>query len=169
MGKKKNHIAEEPRPRGPDLGIPADRLEAITQGLARVLADTYTLYLKTHNYHWNVTGPHFHTLHAMFEEQYTELWAAVDEIAERMRALGAFAPGSHSEFQRLARVKDANGVPEAMAMVAELAEDQATVVRTAREMLQLAEAAHDQPTADLMTRRIQVHEKTAWMLRALLA
>jgi len=153
----------------PDLGIPADRLKGITDGLARMLADTYTLYLKTHNFHWNVTGPQFSTLHAMFMTQYTEMWTSVDEIAERLRALGAFAPGSYSAFARLATVREADGVPSAERMVAELADDQATVVRTARKVLALADAANDQPTVDLMTRRIQVHEKTAWMLRALLA
>jgi starvation-inducible DNA-binding protein len=153
----------------PDLGIAPDQVVAITGGLARVLADTYTLYLKTHNYHWNVTGPQFNTLHAMFMTQYTEMWAAVDLIAERIRALGAFAPGSYSDFAKLATVREAVGVPEAMAMVAELADDQATLVRTAREVFAIAEAANDQPTADLLTQRMQVHEKTAWMLRALLA
>jgi starvation-inducible DNA-binding protein len=153
----------------PDLGIPADRLKGITDGLARMLADTYTLYLKTHNYHWNVTGPQFNTLHAMFMAQYTEMWAAVDVIAERLRALGVFAPGSYSAFAALATVREADGVPAAEKMVAELAADQATVVRTARHVLALAEAANDQPTADLMTQRMQVHEKTAWMLRAMLA
>jgi starvation-inducible DNA-binding protein len=153
----------------PDLGIAPDQVSAIAHGLARVLADTYTLYLKTHNYHWNVTGPQFNTLHAMFMVQYTEMWAAVDLIAERIRALGAFAPGSYSDFAKLASVREATGVPEAMAMVAELADDQATVVRTARAVFALADAANDQPTADLLTQRMQVHEKTAWMLRAMLA
>lgn len=172
MGKKKEKSEAAmgvPSATTLDLGIPADRLEAITHGLSKVLADTYTLYLKTHNYHWNVTGPQFNTLHTMFMAQYTEMWTAVDEIAERIRALGAFAPGSYSEFGRLATVKEPAGVPAAEAMVAELAADQATVVRTAREVLRIAEEAHDQPSADLLTQRIQVHEKTAWMLRAMLA
>ncbi|WP_448579999.1 Dps family protein [Thermaurantiacus sp.] len=169
MGKKKLKAEAVPSAETLDIGIPADKREAITHGLSRVLADTYTLYLKTHNYHWNVTGPQFNTLHAMFMAQYSEMWMAVDEIAERIRALGAFAPGSYSAFARLATVREAEGVPSAEAMVAELARDQATVVRTAREVLELAEEAHDQPTADLLTQRIQVHEKTAWMLRAMLA
>lgn len=169
MGKKKLKSEAVPSAELLDIGIPADKLESITHGLSRVLADTYTLYLKTHNYHWNVTGPQFNTLHAMFMVQYSEMWTAVDEIAERIRALGAFAPGSYSDFARLATVREAQGVPQAEAMVAELASDQATLVRTAREVLELAEAARDQPTADLLTQRIQVHEKTAWMLRAMLA
>ncbi len=169
MAKKKPKSEAVPSAATLDIGIPAEKLEAITHGLSRVLADTYTLYLKTHNYHWNVTGPQFNTLHAMFMAQYSEMWTAVDEIAERIRALGAFAPGSYSDFARLATIREAEGVPHADAMVAELARDQAAVVRTAREVLELAESAHDQPTADLLTQRIQVHEKTAWMLRAMLA
>ncbi len=152
-----------------DLGIPADKLAGITEGLSRLLADTYTLYLKTHNYHWNVTGPQFNTLHQMFMTQYTELGLAVDEIAERIRALGAFAPGSYSAFSALATVQEASGVPSADHMVANLAADQATVVRTARAVFPLADAAGDEPTADLLTQRMQVHEKTAWMLRAMIA
>jgi starvation-inducible DNA-binding protein len=152
-----------------DLGIPAEQLAGIAEGLSRMLADTYTLYLKTHNYHWNVTGPQFNTLHLMFEGQYTELWAAVDLIAERIRALGAWAPGSYTDFARLATVKEATGIPSAEQMVAELAADQATVVRTARGLFPLVDAAGDEPTADLLTQRMQVHEKTAWMLRAMIA
>ena len=152
-----------------DIGIPADQLQGITDGLSRLLADTYTLYLKTHNYHWNVTGPQFNTLHQMFMTQYTELGLAVDEIAERIRALGAFAPGSYSAYAALATVKEAGAVPSADKMVAELAADQATVVRTARSVFPLADAASDEPTADLLTQRMQVHEKTAWMLRAMIA
>lgn len=158
-----------PGPEALDLGIPADKLAAITEGLSRLLADTYTLYLKTHNYHWNVTGPQFNTLHQMFMTQYTELGLAVDEIAERIRALGAFAPGSYSAFARLSTVKEANGVPSAEQMVADLAADQATIVRTARSVFPHADAASDEPTADLLTQRMQVHEKAAWMLRAMLA
>ncbi|MGL6042677.1 MAG: Dps family protein [Sandaracinobacteroides sp.] len=152
-----------------DIGIPPAQRDAITHGLSALLADTYTLYLKTHNYHWNVTGPQFNTLHAMFMTQYTELGLAVDEIAERIRALGAWAPGSYSAYARLATVKEASGVPSAEAMVAELAADQATVVRTARGLFPAVSAASDEPTADLLTQRMQVHEKTAWMLRAMLA
>lgn len=150
----------------PDLGIPDDQRRAIAQGLSRLLADTYTLYLKTHNFHWNVTGPQFNSLHLMFETQYTELALAVDAIAERIRALGEPAPGSYSAYAALATVKEADGVPKADDMVAQLAADQATVVRTARAVFPAADEAHDEPTADLLTQRMQVHEKTAWMLRA---
>ena len=149
-----------------DLGIPDEQRRAIAHGLSRLLADTYTLYLKTHNYHWNVTGPQFNSLHLMFETQYTELALAVDLIAERIRALGEPAPGSYSAYAELATVKEATGVPAAEAMVAELAADQATVVRTARSVFPAADAVNDEPTADLLTQRMQVHEKTAWMLRA---
>jgi starvation-inducible DNA-binding protein len=166
---KKAAKAAVPGPSALDIGIPAEQLEAITHGLSRLLADTYTLYLKTHNYHWNVTGPQFNTLHAMFMTQYTELGLAVDEIAERIRALGAWAPGSYSDYARLSTVKEAAGVPTAEQMVAELAADQATVVRTARALFPAVEAASDEPTADLLTQRMQVHEKTAWMLRAMIA
>jgi starvation-inducible DNA-binding protein len=158
-----------PGPEALDLGIPADKLAAITEGLSCLLADTYTLYLKTHNYHWNVTGPQFNTLHQMFMTQYTELGLAVDEIAERIRALGSFAPGSYSAFAKLSTVREATGVPTAEEMVAELAADQATIVRTARSVFPHADAASDEPTADLLTQRMQVHEKAAWMLRAMLA
>ncbi|TPE59834.1 DNA starvation/stationary phase protection protein [Sandaracinobacter neustonicus] len=166
---KKPKKAAVPGPAALDIGIPADQLGAITNGLSRLLADTYTLYLKTHNYHWNVTGPQFNSLHLMFEAQYTELALAVDVIAERLRALGAWAPGSYSDFARLSTVKEASGIPAAEAMVAELAADQATVVRTARALFPAVDAAGDEPTADLLTQRMQVHEKTAWMLRALIA
>jgi starvation-inducible DNA-binding protein len=166
---RKAKKAAVPGPAALDIGIPPAQLSAITQGLSRLLADTYTLYLKTHNYHWNVTGPQFNTLHAMFMTQYTELGLAVDEIAERIRALGAWAPGSYSDYAKLSTVKEASGVPSAEAMVAELAADQATVVRTARALFPAVEAASDEPTADLLTQRMQVHEKTAWMLRAMIA
>ena len=152
-----------------NIGIPDDQRKAIAHGLSRLLADTYTLYLKTHNFHWNVTGPQFNTLHTMFETQYTELAMAVDVIAERIRALGAWAPGSYSDFAKLSTVKEASGIPAAEAMVAELAADQAAVVRTARALFPAVEAASDEPTADLLTQRMQVHEKTAWMLRAMIA
>jgi starvation-inducible DNA-binding protein len=158
-----------PGPEALDLGIPAEKLAAITEGLSRLLADTYTLYLKTHNYHWNVTGPQFNTLHQMFMTQYTELGLAVDEIAERIRALGSFAPGSYTAFAKLSTIKEANGVPSADEMVADLAADQATIVRTARSVFPHADAASDEPTADLLTQRMQVHEKAAWMLRSMLA
>ncbi len=149
-----------------DLGMADGRRKAIADGLARLLADTYTLYLKTHNFHWNVTGPQFNSLHLMFETQYTELALAVDLIAERIRALGEPAPGSYSAFAKLSSIKEADGVPKADEMVRILAEDQLAVVRTARAVFPLADDAHDEPTADLLTQRMQVHEKTAWMLRA---
>jgi starvation-inducible DNA-binding protein len=152
-----------------DIGIPDAQRQAIAQGLSRVLADTYTLYLKTHNFHWNVEGPMFNTLHLMFETQYTELALAVDLIAERIRALGFPAPGSYRDFAELSSVEDAVGHPTAVDMIAQLAKDQETVVRTARGVFALADKANDQPTADLLTQRMQVHEKTAWMLRAMLA
>ena len=139
------------------------------EALSHLLADSYTLYLKTHNFHWNVTGPMFTTLHTMFETQYTELALAVDEIAERIRALGCPAPHGASTFTRLASIQESKGIPEAMAMVAELVSGHEAVARTAREVFSLADAANDQPTADLLTQRLQIHEKTAWMLRSLLA
>lgn len=152
-----------------DIGINDEDREAIAQGLSRLLADTYTLYLKTHNFHWNVEGPLFNTLHLMFEQQYTELATAVDEIAERIRALGVAAPGSYSQFSRLTRITEEQGQPPAEEMIRQLARDQETVARTAREVFPTAEKANDQPTADLLTERMQVHEKTAWMLRSMVA
>nr|WP_310522700.1 Dps family protein [Polymorphobacter sp.] len=149
-----------------DLGMEDKQRRAIAAGLSKLLADTYTLYLKTHNFHWNVTGPQFNSLHLMFEGQYTELALAVDLIAERIRALGEPAPGSYSAYAKLATIKEAEGTPPAEEMVRILAEDQLAVVRTARGVFPLADAAHDEPTADLLTQRMQVHEKTAWMLRA---
>jgi starvation-inducible DNA-binding protein len=152
-----------------DIGInEKDRVE-IAQGLSRLLADSYTLYLKTHNFHWNVTGPMFNTLHLMFETQYTELATAVDLIAERIRALGVPAPGSYADFARLSSIKDAQGVPKAEDMIRELVAGQEAVVRTARAVFPLVEKASDEPSADLLTQRMQVHEKNAWMLRSLLA
>ena len=151
-----------------DFGMADRDRQGIAAGLSALLADTYTLYLKTHNFHWNVTGPQFNSLHLMFEAQYTELALAVDLIAERIRALGEPAPGSYSAFSRLATIKEADGVPAAEAMVRILADDQLAVVRTARSVFPLADAAHDEPTADLHTQRMQTHEKTAWMLRATL-
>lgn len=152
-----------------DIGIEAAQREAIAQGLSRVLADAYTLYLKTHNYHWNVTGPMFQTLHLMFEGQYTELALAVDDIAERIRALGLYAPGTYREFAALSAIPEEVGVPTAEEMIQKLVAGHETVARTAREVFKTAEAANDQPTCDLLTQRMQVHEKTAWMLRSLLA
>ncbi|MGA0118311.1 MAG: Dps family protein [Ilumatobacteraceae bacterium] len=152
-----------------DLGIPqAERLK-IADGLSHLLADTYTLYLKTHKYHWNVTGPMFQTLHLMFETQYTELALAVDLIAERIRALDVLAPGSYSEFSQLASISEDVDTPSAVDMIQRLVEGQEAVVRTARSLYPIANNAQDEVTADLLTQRIQIHEKTAWMLRSLLA
>lgn len=151
-----------------DIGIAAQDRKAIVEGLSRLLADTYTLYLKTHNFHWNVTGPMFQTLHLMFETQYTELATAVDDIAERIRALGSPAPGTYAEFARLTAIKEPDGVPSAQDMIRQLVQDQETVIRTARSMFKAVDEATDEPTADLLTQRMQVHEKTAWMLRSLL-
>ena len=151
-----------------DNGISAADRQAITDGLSRLLADTYTLYLKTHNYHWNVTGPMFQTLHLMFETQYNELSLAVDLIAERIRALGAKAPGSYTHFAALTSVKEQTGDPTATEMIRDLVAGQETVVRTARGLFPIVDASHDEPTADLLTQRMQIHEKTAWMLRSLL-
>ena len=151
-----------------EIGIDTEDRAAIAQGLGRVLADSYTLYLKTHNYHWNVTGPLFSTLHLMFEEQYNELALAVDQIAERIRALGFPAPGSYREFQELTRIAEDGDSPDAETMIRRLVAGQEAVVRTAREIFPAAEGAHDEPTADLLTQRMQVHEKNAWMLRSLL-
>ena len=151
-----------------DIGIEAKDRQAIADGLSRLLADSYTLYLKTHNFHWNVTGPMFNTLHLMFEGQYTELAAAVDLIAERIRTLGVQAPGSYAQFGKLTAVKEETGVPAALDMVRQLVEGQETVVRTARAAFPAAEKAGDQPTMDLLTQRMQIHEKNAWMLRSLL-
>ncbi|MEP0872490.1 DNA starvation/stationary phase protection protein [Trichocoleus desertorum AS-A10] len=151
-----------------NIGISeADRKE-IVDGLSRLLADTYTLYLKTHNFHWNVTGPMFQTLHLMFETQYTELALAVDLIAERIRALGFPAPGTYSDFARLSSIEETPGVPTADEMIRLLVEGQEAVVRTARSVFPATERVNDEPTADLLTQRMQIHEKTAWMLRSLL-
>ena len=152
-----------------DIGIDEKRRTAIAEGLSRLLADTYTLYLKTHNFHWNVTGPLFNTLHLMFEQQYTELATAVDEIAERIRALGVAAPGSYSQFAELTVIPEETGVPAAEDMIVQLVKDQEAVVRTARSVFPAAEDAHDEPTADLLTQRMQIHEKTAWMLRSMIS
>lgn len=151
-----------------DIGIPAPQREAITQGLSRSVADTYTLYLKTQNYHWNVTGPMFQTLHLMIEGQYLELALAVDLSAERIRALGAPAPATYHEFATLSSIAEDNDRPDATEMIRRLVAGQAATVRTAREVFAVADAAGDQPTADLLTQRMQVHEKAAWVLRSLL-
>ena len=151
-----------------NIGIDEDSREKIAQGLSHLLADTYTLYLKTHNFHWNVTGPMFQTLHLMFETQYTELSMAVDLIAERIRALGYPAPGTYSEYVKLSSISETPGVPKATEMIRLLIEGQEAVVRTARSIFPVTEEVNDEPTADLLTQRMQVHEKTAWMLRSLL-
>jgi starvation-inducible DNA-binding protein len=149
-----------------DTGIAADDRSEIAEGLSRVLADTYTLYLKTHNYHWNVTGPHFTGLHAMFEVQYRELWAATDEIAERIRALGKYAPGTYAEYGKLTSIQEDNGVPSAEQMLKNLVKGHEQVVKSARDLFKLASDADDEVTADLMVQRMEASEKTAWMLRA---
>ncbi|GAB4056791.1 Dps family protein [Uliginosibacterium sediminicola] len=151
-----------------DIGIKKTDRAKIAEGLSHLLADTYTLYLKTHNFHWNVTGPMFNTLHVMFMTQYTELSLAVDLIAERIRSLGHYAPGSYSDFAKLSSIKDAEGTPKAVEMIKQLVAGQEAVVRTARSIFPAAEKAGDEATADLLTQRIQLHEKTAWMLRSLL-
>jgi starvation-inducible DNA-binding protein len=151
-----------------DTGISAEQRRAIAQGLSKLLADTYVVYLKTHNFHWNVEGPMFQTLHQMFMEQYTETWNAIDLIAERIRSLGEYAPGTYREYSKLTRIKETDGVPKAEQMVQLLIEGQEAIVRTARELLPIADEAGDEPTLDLLTQRMQVHEKNAWMLRSLL-
>jgi starvation-inducible DNA-binding protein len=158
-----------PPPRRIDLGISDENRKGISDGLSRLLADTYTLYLTTHNFHWNVTGPMFTSLHAMFMEQYTELWNAVDPIAERIRSLGHVAPGSYAAFGKLSSLPDAPvEPPAAMDMVRVLVEGHESVARTARGLMPTVEEARDEPTADLLVQRLTVHEQTAWMLRSLL-
>ena len=158
------------KPSGPaiDIGISGTDRANIADGLAHLLADSYTLYLMTHNFHWNVTGPMFNTLHLMFMGQYTEQWTALDLIAERIRALGFPAPGTYQEFVKLASIKEVNGVPKALEMVRHLVAAQEATARTARALFPRVEKANDQPTMDLLTQRLDVHEKTAWMLRSLL-
>jgi starvation-inducible DNA-binding protein len=156
------------KPAGIDIGIAAADRAKISKGLSRLLADSYTLYLMTHNFHWNVTGPMFNTLHLMFMGQYTEQWNALDLIAERIRALGHPAPGTYKEFVKLASIKEPEGVPKATEMIRLLVAAQEATARTARELFPLLEKANDQPSADLLTQRLEVHEKTAWMLRSLL-
>ncbi len=151
-----------------DIGIDEKHREEIAQGLSRLLADTYTLYLKTHNYHWNVTGPMFQTLHLMFEGQYNALALAVDDIAERIRALGVKAPGTYAEFTKLSSIKETHGDLSAEQMIKELVAGQEAVVKTARSIFPIVDECHDEPTADLLTQRMQIHEKTAWMLRSML-
>ena len=169
MAKKSSVAGSKSSSPAINIGISEKDRAAIAGGLSRLLADTYTLYLTTHNFHWNVTGPMFNTLHVMFMTQYTELWAAVDPIAERIRSLGHPAPGSYAQFGKLSSIKDAPGLPpKALDMVRILVEGHEAVARTARSIFALADKASDEPTADLLTQRLTVHEKTAWMLRSLL-
>ncbi|MES2546384.1 MAG: Dps family protein [Pseudomonadota bacterium] len=151
-----------------DTGIKEKDRKIIAKGLSHLLADTYSLYLKTHYFHWNVTGPMFNTLHLMFEAQYTELALAVDLVAERIRSLDVYAPGTYSQFAKLTTIKESDGVPKANDMIAELVAGHEAVCRTARSVFPASEAASDEATADLLTQRLQLHEKTAWMLRSLL-
>ena len=151
-----------------DIGIAPEQRQQIADGLGRLLADTWVLYGKTHGFHWNVTGPMFNSLHGMFDTQYNELWDSLDDIAERIRALGIPAPFGDSKLTQLATIKEADSIPTAMEMVAQLVADHEAVARTARSVFEIADAANDQPSADLLTQRLQVHEKTAWMLRSLI-
>ena len=151
-----------------DIGIARKDRENIAKNLSKLLADTYSLYLKTHSFHWNVTGPMFNTLHQMFEVQYSELWTSADVIAERIRALDVYAPGSYTQFGKLTSIAEETGVPDWKAMVQQLVDGHETVARTAREVFKVADKVDDQPTADIATQRMNEHEKTAWMLRALI-
>lgn len=151
-----------------DIGIKEQDRKEIAQGLSHLLADTYTLYLKTHYFHWNVTGPMFNTLHLMFEGQYTELALAVDLVAERIRALDIYAPGTYRDFAKLSSIKESESVPKAQEMIAELVAGHEAVCRTARNVFPAADSAADEATKDLLTQRLQLHEKTGWMLRSLL-
>jgi starvation-inducible DNA-binding protein len=151
-----------------DIGISDQDRAAVAAGLSKVLADTFTLYLNTHRFHWNVTGPLFNTLHLMFETQYTELWNAVDPLAERIRALGHYAPGTYAEYTKLSSIAQPEAIPEALEMVRLLVKGHEGVAKTGREIIAIADKADDQPTADLLTERLDYHEKTAWMLRSLL-
>lgn len=155
-------------PMKPNIGIDEGSRKEIANGLSKLLADTYTLFLKTHNFHWNVTGPMFNTLHLMFETQYQELFTAADLVAERIRSLGFNAPGSYAEFSKITAVKEAVGTPKAMDMVKDLLEGHETVARTARSVFPSAQNGADEATVDLLTQRLQTHEKTAWMLRSFL-
>ncbi len=151
-----------------DIGIEDKTRAKIAEGLARLLADSYTLYIKTHGFHWNVTGPMFNTLHLMFMDQYTELWNSLDLIAERIRALGHYAPGSYAQFAAFSSIPEETGVPNATGMIQQLIAGQEAIVRTARALFPAVDKASDEPTADLLTQRLQIHEKNAWMLRSLL-
>lgn len=160
--------AKTRKPAAIDIGISDNDRARIAQGLSKLLADSYTLYLMTHNFHWNVTGPMFQTLHLMFETQYNELALAVDQIAERIRALGYPAPGTYADYVKLSSIKETAGVPKAEKMIALLVEGQEAVARTARSVFPVVDKANDEPTADLLTQRMQIHEKNAWMLRSLI-
>lgn len=151
-----------------DIGITEKDRKNVAHGLSQLLADTYTLYLKTHNFHWNVEGPMFQTLHVMFMQQYTEMWNALDVIAERIRSLGHYTPGTYSEFTKLTSIKEAKGIPKATKMVEELIQGHEAVIKTTRKVFESAEQAKDQTTMDVLTQRLDIHEKTAWMLRSLL-
>ena len=151
-----------------DIGISDKDRKFVAGGLSKLLADTYTLYLKTHSFHWNVEGPMFQTLHVMFMGQYTEMWNALDIIAERIRSLGHYAPGTYSEFVKLTSIKESKSIPKATKMVEELIQGHEAVIKTAREIFGAAEDAKDQTTMDVLTQRLDIHEKTAWMLRSLL-
>ena len=168
MATRKTVSSKKPAGTAIDIGISPNDRARIADGLAHLLADSYTLYLMTHNFHWNVTGPMFNTLHLMFMGQYTEQWTALDLVAERIRALGFPAPGTYKEFVKLASITEVNGVPKALDMVRHLVAAQEATARTARGMFAAVEKANDQPTMDLLTQRLDVHEKTAWMLRSLL-
>ena len=168
MKAKKKSTEAMPKAPAINIGISAGNREKIADGLSRLLADSYSLYLMTHNFHWNVTGPMFNTLHVMFMGQYTEQWTALDLIAERIRALGFPAPGTYKTFGKLASIKEVDGVPKALDMVRYLVAAQEATARTARALFPVVDKARDEPTADLLTQRIEVHEKTAWMLRSLL-
>ncbi len=172
MAEKKSktkNVAPRPAETKIDIGIPERQRKDIAASLSALLADNYTLYLKTHAFHWNITGPMFNSLHGMFETQYNALWLANDEIAERIRALGIYAPGSGAQFAQLSTIKEEPGIPDWQGMVSQLVDGHETAARTAREAFKIADDADDQPTADLATQRMQAHEKTAWMLRSLLA
>ena len=168
MATRKTVSSKIPAGTAIDIGISAKDRAMIADGLSHLLADSYTLYLMTHNFHWNVTGPMFNTLHLMFMAQYTEQWTALDLVAERIRALGFPAPGTYKEFVKRASIMEVNGVPKALDMVRHLVAAQEATARTARGVFAAVEKANDQPTMDLLTQRLDVHEKTAWMLRSLL-
>jgi starvation-inducible DNA-binding protein len=165
---KENDVGKEKAVAKIDIGMSKEQRKTVAEGLSRLLADEYTLYLKTHNFHWNVTGPMFNTLHLMFETHYNESALAVDLVAERIRALGFPAPGTYKQYAALSSISETEGVPEAMEMVRQLVKGHEACAKTARSVFPGADDAHDEPTADLLTQRMQVHEKTAWMLRSLL-